>query len=164
VTQRVVSRERVVAAPPSVVFDILTDPRMHPVIDGSGMLQGRISGPQRLERGSRFGMRMRILRTVPYLISNIVVEYEQDRLIAWRHLFRHRWRYELEPDGDGRTLVRESFDYGPSVYPWLLERLDVPTAHERNIERTLDNLARIAAERAAEVEGDVTADAPPDPT
>lgn len=155
-TQRVVSRERVVAAPPAVVFDILTDPRMHPVVDGSGMLRGRISGPQRLELGSRFGMRMRILGRIPYVISNVVVEYEPDRLIAWRHLFRHRWRYELEPDGDARTLVRESFDYGPSVYPWVLERLDVPRAHERNIERTLDNLARIAAERAAEADGDIT--------
>ena len=155
-TERVVSREREVAAPPSVVFDILTDPRMHPVIDGSGMVQGRVAGPERLAPGSRFGMRMKILGAVPYLIRNEVVEYEQDRLIAWRHLFRHRWRYELEPMADGtRTRVRESFDYGPSVYPWVLERLDVPRAHERNMERTLDNLARIAAERAAELDGDV---------
>lgn len=155
-TERVVSAEREVAAPPDVVFDLLRDPRMHPVLDGSGMVRGRIRGPQRLDLGDSFGMRMRILGKVPYVISNKVVEFEQDRLIAWRHLFRHRWRYELEPVGDGeRTLVRESFDYAPSVYPWLLERLDVPRAHQRNIERTLDNLARVAAERTAERDGDV---------
>ena len=153
---RIVTREREVAAPPSVVFDILADPRMHPEIDGSGMVRGRIRGPERLAMGSRFGMRMRILGTVPYVIRNEVVEFEEDRRIAWRHLFRHRWRYELEPLGDGsRTLVRESFDYAPSVYPLVLEWLDVPEAHERNIERTLERLARVAAERAAEVEGDV---------
>ncbi len=155
-TDRIVTREREVAAAPSTVFDILTDPRMHPVIDGSGMVRGRIRGPARLTEGSRFGMKMRILGTLPYLISNVVVEYEQDRRIAWRHLFRHRWRYELEPVGDGdRTLVRESFDYAPSVYPLVLEWLDVPEAHERNIERTLDNLARVAAERQAELDGDI---------
>ena len=155
-SERVVSREREVSAPPSVVFEILADPRMHPVIDGSGMVQGRVAGPQRLQLGSTFGMRMRILGRIPYLIRNEVVEYEPDRRIAWRHLFRHRWRYELEPRDDGSaTLVRESFDYGPSIYPWLLERLDVPEAHERNIRRTLENLARIAAERATEVEGGI---------
>lgn len=155
-TERVVTRERLVSAPPNIVFDILADPRMHPVIDGSGMVRGRIQGPQRLELGSSFGMWMRILGRVPYLIRNTVVEYEQDRLIAWRHLFRHRWRYQLEPGDEGRaTLVRESFDYGPSVYPWLLERLDVPRAHERNMERTLENLGRVAAERATEVEGGI---------
>lgn len=155
-SRRIVTGSRLVQAPPQVVFDILSDPRMHPVIDGSGMVRGRIRGPIRLQLGSTFGMRMRILGRIPYLIRNEVVEYQQDRLIAWRHLFRHVWRYELEPRDDGHsTLVRESFDYGPSIYPLVLEWLDVPEAHERNIERTLDNLARIAAERAAEVEGDV---------
>lgn len=156
-TNRVVSVEREVAAPPAVVFDLLRDPRMHPVLDGSGMVRGRVQGPEKLDLGDRFGMRMRILGKVPYVISNTVVEYEQDRLIAWRHLARHRWRYQLEPLDDGqRTLVRESFDYGPSIYPSLLEWLDVPEAHERNITRTLDNLARVAAERAADPDGDVT--------
>lgn len=155
-SDRIVTREREVGATPAVVFDILTDPRMHPVVDGSGMVRGRVRGPESLTEGSRFGMRMRILGTVPYVISNVVVEYEQDRRIAWRHLFRHRWRYELEPlDSGTRTLVRESFDYAPSIYPVVLEWLDVPEAHERNIERSLDNLARIAAERQAEADGDV---------
>ena len=153
---RVVTRSRLVEAPPEVVFDILADPAMHPVIDGSGMVRGRIQGPRRLTLGARFGMRMRILGKVPYVIRNVVIEYEPDRRIAWRHMFRHVWRYELEPQGDGaRTMVRESFDYGPSVYPLVLEWLDVPEAHARNMERTLDNLARVAAERAAEVEGDI---------
>lgn len=155
-SDRVVTRSRVVQAPPDVVFDILADPRMHPVIDGSGMVRGGIKGPQRLGPGTKFGMRMRILGTVPYVIRNVVVEYEQDRRIAWRHVFRHVWRYELEPQGDGHsTMVRESFDYGPSIHPLLLEWLDVPEAHARNLERTLDNLARIAAERATEVEGGI---------
>lgn len=153
---RIVTRSRVISAPPEIIFDILTDPRMHPVIDGSGMVRGRIQGPARLRLGSKFGMRMRILGRIPYAIRNVVVEYEQDRRIAWRHMFRHRWRYELEPRDDGHTtFVKESFDYGPSVYPLVLEWLDVPEAHARNMERTLDNLARIAAERATEVEGGI---------
>ncbi len=48
---------------------------------------------------------------LPYRISNSVVEFEQGRLIAWRHFGGHRWRYELEPTADGGTRVTETFDY-----------------------------------------------------
>ena len=47
---------------------------------------------------------------VPYLTKNTVVEYDEDRLIAWRHLGKHRWRYELEPV-EGGTKVTETFDW-----------------------------------------------------
>ena len=39
----------------------------------------------------------------PYKIKNKVVEFEQDRLIAWRHIGLHRWRYELTPTAAGGT-------------------------------------------------------------
>ena len=48
---------------------------------------------------------------LPYKISNRVVEFEEDRRIAWRHFGAHRWRYELEPTDDGRTVVTETFDF-----------------------------------------------------
>ena len=45
-----------VQAPPAAVFAILADPRQHPRIDGSGTVQGTVSGPERLTLGSEFGM------------------------------------------------------------------------------------------------------------
>ena len=79
----VLTVERVVAAPPEVVFDILADASRHHLIDGSGMLQGANQGaPQRLALGATFGMAMKML--VPYSTVNRVVEFEDSRRIAWR--------------------------------------------------------------------------------
>ena len=108
------SASTTVAAPAEVVFAILTDPRQHPRIDGSGTVKDSISGPERLELGSEFGMGMK--QGAGYKIKNRVVEFEPDRLIAWRHMGKHRWRYELAPTADGGTAVTETWDlshYGP---------------------------------------------------
>jgi uncharacterized protein YndB with AHSA1/START domain len=102
-----------VAAPPTTVFAIVADPRQHSRIDGSGTVRDAVSGPDRLELGSRFGMSMKM--GAPYRISNKVVEFESDRLIAWRHAGLHRWRYELTPTADGGTEVTETWDL--SHYP-----------------------------------------------
>jgi hypothetical protein len=151
-----VTQERVIAADAVTIFDIVSDPRMHSVMDGSGMLQGELKGPERLTMGAKFGMRMKQYG-VPYMISNRVVEFEPNRLVAWRHIGRHRWRYELEPQATG-TLVRETFDWSPTpfLYGKMLERFEYPKAHDRNILRTLENLDRLACERQAELDGDVT--------
>ena len=87
-------------APPATVFAIVADPHQHPRIDGSGSVRGIVEGPQRLTRGATFAMRMRLFG-FPYRITNRVVEYEPDRLIAWRHFGAHRWRYELEAPARG---------------------------------------------------------------
>jgi hypothetical protein len=107
---RLVREQITIAAPPGVVFAIVADPRSHARIDGSGSVQQVIDGPDRLSRGAVFGVSMRLFG-VPYSIRNRVVEFEQDRLIAWRHFGAHRWRYELEPDAAGGTVVTETFDY-----------------------------------------------------
>ena len=102
-----------VAAPPATVFAIVADPRQHSRIDGSGTVRDAVSGPDRLELGSTFGMSMKM--GAPYRIKNKVVEHEADRLIAWRHAGLHRWRYELAPTADGGTEVTETWDL--SHYP-----------------------------------------------
>lgn len=95
-------------APPAVVFAILADPRQHQRIDGSGTLRASVSGPERLVLGSEFGMDMK--NGAKYKIKNRVVEYDADRLIAWRHIGRHRWRYQLSPTNGGGTTVTETWD------------------------------------------------------
>ena len=59
-------------------------------------MRGLITGPDRLSKGETFGVSMKLFG-LPYKIRNKVVEFEPDRLIAWRHFGAHRWRYELEP-------------------------------------------------------------------
>ncbi|GAA4888388.1 SRPBCC family protein [Saccharopolyspora cebuensis] len=136
-TSYAVSGSVVVQASPADVFAVLTDPRLHPVIDGSGTVRGQIVGPERLQRGSRFGMRMKL--GVGYRISNSVVEYEQDRLVAWKHFAPHRWRYELV-ERDGGTEVTETFDYSRFPLPGVFARTGIPERNRRSIDATLRRL------------------------
>lgn len=118
----------VVATTPTTIFNILANPHRHIEIDGSQTIRSNISGPERLVLGSKFGMAMRL--GINYRIMNKVVEFKEDELIAWRHLGRWRWRYELKDLGNGSTQVTETFDgsYAPALaqlwldfrkaYPW----------------------------------------------
>lgn len=134
-----VTRQRLVEAPPSAVFDLLADPAQHPVIDGSGTVKAsRDNTPQRLALGSQFGMDMRL--GLPYRIQNTVVEFQEDRLIAWRHFSGHRWRYELAEAPEG-TLVSETWDASRLKRQWLLRLMGFTRKTPGNIERTLDRLA-----------------------
>ena len=137
---RSVSGTAVVPAPPSVVFDLLADPRRHAEIDGSGTVQQMTTGPDRLSLGARFGMGMRM--SAGYRVTNRVVEFEADRLIAWRHVGLHRWRYELAPV-EGGTRVTETWDatrYPAPVF-WVLDRLGFPARSREGIAGTLPKLA-----------------------
>lgn len=115
-TPDVVTVERVIPAEPSAIFDLLADPSRHHEIDGSGTVRDAKTGSERLALGSRFGMSMKM--GIPYSMVSEVVEFEEDRRIAWQtrgpgrlgqHVAGRIWRYELEPV-DGGTRVRESWD------------------------------------------------------
>lgn len=140
---RSVSVSRTIPAPPEAVFAVLADPRRHPEIDGSGsVVASRDAEAGPLVLGSRFGMDMRI--GIPYRMTNEVVEYEQDRLIAWQHWGRHRWRYRLEPV-DGGTEVTETFDWSTSWAPWFIEIAGWPRRHPPAMAATLERLEEVVA-------------------
>jgi uncharacterized protein YndB with AHSA1/START domain len=147
---RRVSVESVVPAPAQAVFDVLADPAMHPVIDGSGTVRAPLPGnPERLALGARFGMAMRILRS--YRITNQVVEFEEGRRIAWSHIGGARWRYELEPV-EGGTRVRETFDYSRTTVPLLpffFRLARFPQRNRAGMAATLDRLADVVGARRA---------------
>jgi uncharacterized protein YndB with AHSA1/START domain len=138
-----VSGTAVIAAPAARIFALLTDPAQHPLIDGTGSVLGvQAGGPERLTLGSKFGMDMKI--GAPYQILNTVVEYDQDRLIAWRHFYGHRWRWQLKPLDGERTEVTETFDWSTARFPLLLTLSPFPRRNQRGIEQSLARLAHIA--------------------
>ena len=97
-----------IKAPPKVIFDLIADPKNHTKIDGSGMLKGELKAPERLYLGASFGMKMRL--GIPYIIKNTVLEFEENKSIAWRHLLHNVWRYELIEIDPRTTLVIQSWD------------------------------------------------------
>ncbi|MBD31466.1 MAG: dimethyladenosine transferase [Acidimicrobiaceae bacterium] len=136
--RRSVSCERLISAEASVIFDVLADPSQHAAIDGSDTVQGHLGQQGRLSLGSTFAMRMRLW--LPYRIKSRVLEFEENRLIAWGHFGGHRWRYELRPV-DEKTLVTETFDWSTSRLPLVIEAVGYPRRHLKNMERTLFRLA-----------------------
>ena len=125
---KIKSARIIIDARADYIFSILSDPRRHLEFDGTSTITASISGPKELVLGSKFGMKMHL--GIDYRILNTVVEYKKNELIAWRHLGRWRWRYELVDLGDGKTQVTETFDgsYAPEAaqlwlnfrkaYPW----------------------------------------------
>jgi hypothetical protein len=104
-----VSRTVTVDVPAGEIFARLADPRRHHELDGSGTVGEGISGPERLSRDARFSVHMRLFR-IPYRITSVVTRFDEGRDIAWRHPMGHTWRWELEPAGEGRTRVTETWD------------------------------------------------------
>jgi hypothetical protein len=150
------SVERVVAAPPERIFPLVADPRRHKDIDGSGTVRDAKDVPTVLSLGSTFGMNMEY--GGQYTMVSTVVEYEENRRIAWqsrppvgvdgkwRQLFGGRiWRYELEPRSDG-TLVRESWDLRQEKLRLFVWGYKGKT--RRNMERTLERIDRLATSEA----------------
>jgi uncharacterized protein YndB with AHSA1/START domain len=151
-TIREISASITMDAPVSTVFDILSDPRQHARIDGSGSVGAVIDAPERLRaKGDPFTLHMKLV--VPYRITSKVVEYEADRRIAWRHFGAHRWRYVLEPTDDGGTTVTETFDYTRYNDRWsrLIELLGFPERNRDGIQQTLLRLKHAAETDAAQL-------------
>lgn len=142
-SSRIVSATAVVPAPADAVFAILADPRRHPQIDGSGTVRGVVSGPDRLSLDATFGMNMK--QGAPYKITSRVTEFEEGRLLAWRHPLGHVWRYVLEPV-EGGTRVTESFDYSSvgKIQAAFLSLSGFPKRNQKGIEQTLVRLAEVA--------------------
>jgi hypothetical protein len=136
-----VSVSRVIAADAQTLFDIVADPTLHHVIDGSGSVQGTRGGSRKLALGDKFSTKMRI--GVPYLITNKVVEYTEARRIAWAHLGGWRWRYEFEPV-EGGTEVTETFDWSTSKAGFYIDLMKWPAKNRKSIEQTLSRLDAFA--------------------
>jgi len=132
----------VIDAPAQQIFDLIADARCHPLFDGSGTLQGSISGPVRLHLGAKFGMAMKI--KVPYRITNTVVAFEEGKKISWCHLMKWTWSYELEELGNAGTQVTETFD--ASNIPWIAQKwLGVTGALAHNPKWMAKSLVKLKA-------------------
>jgi uncharacterized protein YndB with AHSA1/START domain len=138
--------ERTIAAPAHQIFTLLADAGRHREFDGSGTVRGTRAPSRPLRLGTVFGMAMHA--KVGYRTRNTVIEYEQDRLIAWQTvglkglIGGRAWRYQLTEVPEG-TLVAETWDISADKQRVLLRRTKMPQIARRSMERTLRRLADI---------------------
>ncbi len=160
-----VSVSRTIEVPAESLFDLLSHPANHPLIDGSGMLRessgGVISGV-----GDVFTMKMHNDEMGDYEIANHVVEYDCNARIGWEPVLRaasrpvdqgdiglrgeHRWTYELAPVGATSTLVTETYDCTRAP-EWLRKAVKGGARWIASMTGTLeklDTLSRAAENRA----------------
>ena len=147
----VVSVKRVIKAPPSAIFAIISDVSRHPEIDGSGSVVGTKPGaPQELALGTTFGMSMKL--GLPYSMSNRVIEYEPDRRLAWqttlsgplgRFIGGRIWRYALDQAPEG-TKVTETWDITQDKQRFLLQMGTIGRQTAEAMSKTLDRLAQLS--------------------
>jgi len=152
-----VSVDRVIKAPAASIFDVVADASRHPEIDGSGaVVKPKGTVPERLTMGSTFGMSMKM--GVPYAMTNTVIEFEQDRRIAWQTVLAgplgrliggRIWRYELE-EVDGGTKVTETWDISQDKQAFFLKRGKVGEHTAGSMSKTLDRLAQITEAQSTE--------------
>jgi hypothetical protein len=124
-TRKMVAVSRRISASASAVFEVLTDPRNHLDVDGSGQVRGLADGTTITRVGDTFTMKMRYHELGDFEMINHVVDYEQDRRIGWEPeagnghpgadtadaRLGHRWTYTLVPDGAHATIVTETYDF-----------------------------------------------------
>jgi hypothetical protein len=141
-----VSVERVINCEAGEIFALIADAGRHPSFDGSGKVRHAPQDSIPLSRGSKFGMAMRW--GLPYRTKNTVIEFEQDRLIAWQTtvlggLVGGRiWRYELSPT-DGGTLVRETWDISKDRQRAWLKTSGMAKQTAQAMRKTLDRITEL---------------------
>ena len=110
---RVVSAGLRVEAPAARLFALIADPARQPDWDGNDNLASAETGQRIRAAGETFTMTL----TRGQVRENHVVEFTEGRLIAWRPAEvgkqppGHLWRWELDPQDDGTTLVTHTYDW-----------------------------------------------------
>ena len=148
---------RTVAADPSAIFRLLSDPAGHVAIDSSGMLMDATGAPV-TSVGDRFVVHMdrEALNDYPmglYDVTVTITAFEPDREIAWtilgqiRPQIGHVYGYRLEPVDEG-TLVTSYYDWS-SIDPTWREAGIFPVISEGALRATLGILARTLARGGA---------------
>lgn len=147
-----VSLTRRVAASPATVFGLITDPRGHVEIDGSGMLVAADDTETLRAVGDTFDMNMdrEPLGDLPmgkYKVRNTVTKFVQDTTLEWnvggvdQPPFGHVYGYELVPVSGDATDVTLYCDWTGVRAGRIRDRFPIVPVHM--LEKSLDNLARI---------------------
>lgn len=139
---KVVAASADVAAPAPVVFELIADPARQPEWDGNDNLAEAPAG----QRVHAVGDVFTVVLTGGAVRENHVVEFEEERRIAWRPATAgeapagHLWRWEIVPIDESHSRVTHTYDWS---------ELTDENRFERARSTTSDNLAASIARLTA---------------
>jgi len=110
----------VINKPAKDIFEYVANPLNHAKFDGSGMVKGKLVGPEKLFLGAKFGMKMK--QGIPYYIKNQVIDFQDGKTIAWQHILHNVWRYEFKTIDQNTTEVTESWDATKARGLWWIKK------------------------------------------
>ena len=145
VPSSVISAETILpGVEPEKVYALVSNPFRHHELDGSGSVQGQISGPEAPGEGETFRQSMR-LYGIPYTATSTVYRAEPNRAFGWRRPTGFTWTWEMEPTDEG-TLVREAFDASHASIAGLplAGALRMAGAFQRNRRGIATSLSRLS--------------------
>jgi uncharacterized protein YndB with AHSA1/START domain len=144
---RVVQARREIAAPADRIFALIADPAQQVRWDGNDNLAEAAPGQRVRAVGDVFLMTI----TGGNVRENHVVEFAEGRLVAWcpsevgRPRPGHRWRWELTPLAEDRTLVVHTYDWTRLANDPMRLVVARHTTSDR-LQASMDLLAAIAEE------------------
>ena len=139
---------RTIDAPAKDIFNVLSNPRRHSELDGSGFMRTGQNADRITASGQVFTMDMEGEHMGgEYQTDNHVVGYDENKLLAWKTAPAGteppgwQWVWELVPQGPDSTEVRHSYDWGKVTDQELLQKVSFPLVTEEQLEDTLGRLA-----------------------
>jgi hypothetical protein len=143
---------RTIAATPPEIFAILSDPSRHKDTEPGDWVRDAIDTDPIIRTGQIFAINMFLERIGgPYVMHNLVTEFEQDRAISWApgrldDAGNHQpggwtWRYDLAPNGAG-TDVTLTYDWSATPQKFRDEIGNPPPFELQFLEDSLGALDR----------------------
>ena len=110
--------QRTIDAPASEIFDVLSNPKRHVALDGSGFVRSDEKAERIQSVGDVFRMNMAGDHMGgEYQTDNTVSGYSQNSLLAWKTAPADtdppgwEWLWQLEPTGPSSTEVSLTYDW-----------------------------------------------------
>lgn len=147
---------RTVDTRPEAIFGILADPARHHDTEPGDWVRDAIDTAPITRTGQVFGVNMFHTQAGgAYVIHNRVTAFEPDRLIEWspgqldadgnQQAGGWRWRYRLDPRGDGGTDVTLTYDWADATQEVVDQFGGLPPFPPDYLDASLATLAETAA-------------------
>ncbi len=139
---------RTIDASAADIFDVLSNPKRHPELDGSGFIRS----DEKAERIKAVGDVFRMNMEGPhmggeYQTDNTVSGLDHNKLIAWKTAPADtdppgwEWLWELDPQGPDSTEVTLTYDWSKVTDKKILSMVSFPLISKEELEDSLGNLA-----------------------